>query len=142
MNNVKNTYLISIQVTNKQKEKYYHEYVPDLLDSLQDLHESRTIKLNAIWSLAAQLESDMLKRCTEFIGHLASEITRNLPVLDTMMFVRHNAAPWQEPPDKMFEPSPVWHDDDVMVVDDLAKGRSRNCKGHFFPTGRSSSDRP
>ena len=28
----KNTYIININVTNKQKEKYYHEYVPDLLD--------------------------------------------------------------------------------------------------------------
>jgi len=27
-----NTYLIAINVTNKQKERYYHEYVPDLLD--------------------------------------------------------------------------------------------------------------
>lgn len=27
-----NTYLITINVTNKQKERYYHEYVPDLLD--------------------------------------------------------------------------------------------------------------
>jgi hypothetical protein len=32
MRNVKNTYLISINVTNKQKEMYYHEYVPELLD--------------------------------------------------------------------------------------------------------------
>ena len=27
-----NTYLININVTNKRKERYYHEYVPDLLD--------------------------------------------------------------------------------------------------------------
>lgn len=27
-----NTYLIDINITNKQKEQYYHEYVPDLLD--------------------------------------------------------------------------------------------------------------
>jgi Skp family chaperone for outer membrane proteins len=32
MNNVKNTYLISINVTNKMKERFYHEYVPELLD--------------------------------------------------------------------------------------------------------------
>lgn len=126
MNNVKNTYLISIHVTNKQKEKYYHEYVPDLLDSLQDLHEMRTLKLNGIWSWAAQLEASMLKRCTDFISHLSTEIPRNLPTLDTMMFVRHNAAPWQEPPDKVFEPSPVWHDDEAMIVDESAKIFLRN----------------
>jgi formin-binding protein 1 len=126
MNNVKNTYIISIKVTNKQKEKYYHEYLPDLLDSLQDLHEFRTVKLNALWTTAAQLEGGMLKRSTDFINHLLQEIRRNLPVLDTMMFVRHNVAPWQEPPDRIFEPSPVWHDDDAIVVDDAAKIFLRN----------------
>ena len=29
---IQNTYIININVTNRQKEKYYHEYVPDLLD--------------------------------------------------------------------------------------------------------------
>ncbi|KAF4626628.1 hypothetical protein G7Y89_g11529 [Cudoniella acicularis] len=126
MNNVKNSYLIAINVTNKQKERYYHEYVPDLLDSLQDLSESRTAKLNGIWSLAAQLEGEMLKRSTDYVSHLSQEIPRNQPPLDSMMFVRHNAGPWQEPPNKAFEPSPVWHDDDAMIVDDTAKVFLRN----------------
>ncbi|KAK6597835.1 Protein BZZ1 [Botrytis cinerea] len=126
MHNVKNSYLIAINVTNKQKEKYYHEYIPDLLDSLQDLYESRTIKLNAIWSLAAQLEKGMLERSTEFVNHVLVEIPRNQPTLDCMMFVRHNVGTWQEPPDKPFEPSPVWHDDDAMMVGDTAKVFLRN----------------
>ncbi|PQE25458.1 actin polymerization protein [Rutstroemia sp. NJR-2017a BBW] len=126
MHNVKNSYLIAINVTNKQKEKYYHEYVPDLLDSLQDLSESRTIKLNGIWSTAAQLETGMLERSTEFLVHLSQEIPRNQPSLDSMMFVRHNAGPWQEPGDKTFEPSPVWHDDDAMMTGDTAKVFLRN----------------
>lgn len=126
MNNAKNSYLIAINVTNKQKEKYYHEYVPDLLDSLQELSESRTVKLNAIWSLAAQLEAAMLKRRGEIIDHLAAEIPRNNPSLDSLMFLRHNLTQWQEPPDKGFEPSPIWHDDAAMIVDDLAKVFLRN----------------
>ncbi|TGO51157.1 hypothetical protein BCON_0167g00090 [Botryotinia convoluta] len=126
MHNVKNSYLIAINVTNKQKEKYYHEYIPDLLDSLQDLYESRTIKLNAIWSLAAQLEKGMLERSTEFVNHVLVEIPRNQPSLDCMMFVRHNVGTWQEPPDKPFEPSPVWHDDDAMMVGETAKVFLRN----------------
>ncbi|TGO16639.1 hypothetical protein BPAE_0484g00040 [Botrytis paeoniae] len=126
MHNVKNSYLIAIKVTNKQKEKYYHEYIPDLLDSLQDLYESRTIKLNAIWSLATQLEKGMLERSTEFVNHVLVEIPRNQPSLDCMMFVRHNVGTWQEPPDKPFEPSPVWHDDDAMMVGDTAKVFLRN----------------
>ncbi|CAA9961312.1 hypothetical protein P3342_006924 [Pyrenophora teres f. teres] len=126
MRNVKNTYLISINVTNKQKEMYYHEYVPELLDSLQDLSETRVNKLNSIWSLAAQIETQTLVRSTDYLKHLSGEIPRNNPLLDSMMFVRHNAGAWQEPGDFQFEPSPVWLDDNAIAVDDSATVFLRN----------------
>ncbi|CAJ2502474.1 Uu.00g098680.m01.CDS01 [Anthostomella pinea] len=126
MNNSKNTYLIAINVTNKQKEKYYHEYVPELLDSLQDLSQFRTMKLNTLWSTAASLEITMLQQSNSLVDHLAQEITRNQPHLDSMMYIRHNIGSWQEPSDKMFEPSPVWHDDDAMISDEPAKVFLRN----------------
>ncbi|ORY68831.1 uncharacterized protein BCR38DRAFT_139997 [Pseudomassariella vexata] len=126
MNNVKNTYLIAINVTNKQKEKYYHEYVPELLDSLQDLSEFRTLKLNGLWNMAAQLESKMLQQSNGLVERLSTEIQRNEPHLDSMMYIRHNLGSWTEPSDKIFEPSPVWHDDDSMVTDEQAKIFLRN----------------
>ncbi|KAF1945905.1 FCH-domain-containing protein [Clathrospora elynae] len=126
MRNIKNTYIISINVTNKQKEMYYHEYVPELLDSLQDLSETRVNKLNSIWSLAAQIETQTLMRSTDYMKHLSSEIPRNNPLLDSMMFVRHNAGPWQEPGDFQFEPSPVWLDDNTIAVDESATVFLRN----------------
>ena len=126
MNNVKNTYLISINVTNKQKEKYYYEWLPGLMDSLQDLSELRTFKLNGYWTLASQLEAKMLQKSSEQVDHLSKEITRNLPHLDSMMYIRHNMGGFQEPSDKVFEPSPVWHDDGAMVVDEAAKVYLRN----------------
>ncbi|KAI1100964.1 FCH-domain-containing protein [Jackrogersella minutella] len=126
MNNVKNTYLIAINVTNKQKEKYYHEYVPEVLDSLQDLSEFRTMKLNTLWSTAASLETTMLQQSNSLVDHLAQEVTRNQPHLDSMMYIRHNMGSWQEPADKVFEPSPVWHDDDLMMTDEPAKVFLRN----------------
>ncbi|KAK3685748.1 hypothetical protein B0T22DRAFT_228157 [Podospora appendiculata] len=126
MNNVKNSYLIAINVTNKQKEKYYHEYLPEVMDSLQDVWEFRTMKLNGLWSLAAHLETNMLQQSMGQVGRLSQEITRNQPHLDSMMFIRHNMGAFQEPPDKVFEPSPVWHDDDSMVTDEPAKVYLRN----------------
>ncbi|KAF2858398.1 FCH-domain-containing protein [Piedraia hortae CBS 480.64] len=117
MRNSKNTYLIAINVTNKQKEKYYHDYVPDLLDSLQSLSEARTAALNNIWSTAAVMEHETLQRSCKLLEHLAGEIPRNNPSLDSMMFIRHNVAPWHDPPDFVFEPSPVWLDDDAMADD-------------------------
>ncbi|KAK8089894.1 Protein BZZ1 [Apiospora hydei] len=126
MNNLKNTYLITINVTNKQKEKYYHEYLPELMDSLQDLSEFKTMKLNGLWTVAADLESSMLQQSNEQVGHMNQEIQRNLPHLDSLMYIQHNQGSWQEPADKAFEPSPVWHDDDTMVTDDSAKVYLRN----------------
>lgn len=82
--------------------------------------------LNAIWAQAAQLEANTLKRSTEYMNHLSSEIPRNNPILDSMMFVRHNSGPWQEPQDFAFEPSPVWLDDDAMARTESAKTFLRN----------------
>lgn len=126
MRNTKNTYLIAINVTNKQKERYYHEYVPDLLDSLQDLSETRVSRLNTLWLTAASIETQTLTRSTELLNHLSAEIPRNNPVLDSMMFVRHNSSQWQDPSDFVFEPSPVWLDDDSMATDDMSKTFLRN----------------
>ncbi|KAI9830877.1 MAG: hypothetical protein M1826_004306 [Phylliscum demangeonii] len=126
MHNVKNTYLIAINVTNALKARYYHEYVPELLDSLQELSESRTSRLNQVWSTAAQLERSLLAKGLESLDVLLEKIPRNYPRLDSVMLIRHNAPPWREPPDLAFEPSPVWHDDGHMVVDANATVFLRN----------------
>lgn len=126
MKNAKNTYLIAINVTNRQKEKYYHEYVPELMDSLQDLSQFRTVKLKDLWNVAVRLESDMLQQSHAIMGRLGAEITRNEPHLDSLIYMRHNVGAFQEPPNKGFEPSAVWHDDDAMAVDETAKIYLRN----------------
>jgi hypothetical protein len=53
-----------------------------------------------------------------------------------MMFVRHNATQWTDPPDFAFEPSPVWLDDDSMASDQQSKtflmnllSKSKNAVG-------------
>lgn len=71
----------------------------------------------------------MLARNTESLEYLSNEIPRNNPSLDSIMFIRHNVASWQEPPDIVFEPSPVWHDDANMVVDENATTFLRNLMG-------------
>ena len=136
MHNVKNTYLIGINVTNKLKECYYHEYVPELLDSLQDLSEVRVSKLNSLWSLASALETSTLQRGVDQMKHLSSEIPRNDPRLDSIMFVRHNATQWADPPDIGFEPSPVWLDQDAMALDETSKIFLRNILSKSKPLVR------
>lgn len=87
------------------------------------------MKMNAIWSQAAHIEITTLTRSTEYIKHLASEIPRNNPSLDSMMFVRHNSGNWQEPQDFSFEPSPVWLDDEAMAKSEASKVFLRNVLG-------------
>ena len=42
------------------------------------------------------------------------------------MFIKHNFSSWHDPPDFVFEPSPVWLDDSTMAVDEPAKVFLRN----------------
>ena len=88
---------------------------------MQSLSETRIFFTNSIWALASKLENDTMLRSAEHMQFLTSEIPRNDPKLDSMMFLRHNIPQWQEPLDICFEPSPVWHDDSGMVVDEAAK---------------------
>ncbi|KAF3932082.1 hypothetical protein ABW20_dc0105902 [Dactylellina cionopaga] len=123
MNNVKNTYLITLNVTNAIKEKYYHSDIPDVLVSLQDLNETRVQAMNTVWKLSCNMESASRIRCSDHMKTLAAEVERNLPHLDSLMFIAHNQpqSGWNEPPDYFFEPSPIWHDTDDIVVNDAAK---------------------
>ncbi|OAA70063.1 Fps/Fes/Fer/CIP4-like protein [Akanthomyces lecanii RCEF 1005] len=129
MNNAKNTYLITINVTNKQKELYYHDYIPEVMDSIQDLNEFRIIKLNGLWTVASQLEEGLMKQSAQMMQGLTQQIARNQPHLDSMMYMRHNLGGFQEPVNNTFEASPLWHDDNLMVVDEPAKVYLRNVLG-------------
>ncbi|RDA82738.1 hypothetical protein CP532_2411 [Ophiocordyceps camponoti-leonardi (nom. inval.)] len=126
MNDIKNTYLIAINVSNRQKHSYYHDYVPELMDSLQDLAEFRTIKLNDLWTVAVKIEDETLLQGRVLMDSLSHEIPLNAPHLDAVMYMRHNVGASQEMADREFEPSPVWHDDDAMVTDETAKVYLRN----------------
>jgi formin-binding protein 1 len=67
-----------------------------------------------------------LSRSTGILKHTADEVARNIPILDSAMFVRHNLAQWDEPVEFAFEPSPIWHDDANIVTDEYAKVFLRN----------------
>lgn len=93
---------------------------------LQNLNETRVAKMNLMWLLAAQLEKASLSNSTEHITNLFVEIPRNNPRLDSLMFLQHNVTQSQEPANLAFEPSPVWHDDDSIIIDEAAKVFLRN----------------
>ena len=60
---------------------------------------------------------------------MSLEIPRNDPSLDSQMFIQHNLVQWQEPSDLVFEPSPVWLDDNAMATNGTARVFLRNVLG-------------
>lgn len=116
MNIAKNEYLIKINQANRIKDKYYFQDVPEVLDLLQDLSESRIFFLNDIWRSAKGFEVDAGERVHQRLKTADSVVAQNLPSLSTTMFIKHNLKHWKEPKDFCFEPSPVWHDDEKFVV--------------------------
>ncbi|KAG0633344.1 hypothetical protein HOY80DRAFT_992138 [Tuber brumale] len=129
MNNVKNTYILQIAVTNRQKQKYFYEDLPELINSLQDLNETRVAKLNSLWTLSNELDSTCRKNTISHLSGVIAEIARNIPTYDSTMFAKHNMTGWAEPSNFVFEPSPIWHDTDEIVVDENAKVFLRNLLG-------------
>lgn len=116
MNIVKNEYLIKINQANRTKDKYYFQDIPEVLDLLQDLNESRISFLNDIWRGAKDFEVAAGNRVKERLNTADAVVSQNLPSLSTAIFIKHNLKHWKEPNDFCFEPSPVWHDDEKFVV--------------------------
>lgn len=116
MNIAKNEYLIKINQANRIKDKYYFQDVPEVVDLLQDLNESRIVFLNDIWKSASAVELAAHDRVKERLENVNSVVVQNKPSLNTAMFIKHNLKKWDEPSDFRYEPSPVWHDDDKFIV--------------------------
>jgi formin-binding protein 1 len=104
------------------------------------MNEVRVDKLNQYWMLAAKIEIDTLVKSSEHINRLCTEIPRNKPHLDSLIFARHNTGNSNVPPDMGFEPSPVWHDEPALSIEDAAKNFLRNVllksKGQLFELKR------
>lgn len=118
MNRAKNHYLIAINVSNRIKDKFYHDDLPQLLDDFQLVNEARVAETNKLLTSGIQAELNLLKKLDESLQSAQSSVKGNLPNRDSQMFVEHNANAmhWADPTDFFFEPSPIWHDNDQMYV--------------------------
>ncbi|KAL7666139.1 Protein BZZ1 [[Candida] zeylanoides] len=117
MNVGKNDYLININVANRLKDKYYYQDVPEVLDYLQELHESAVAVANKLVKNASIIERNTNDRVKERLHAIDATADQNDPSLDTAMFVKHNLQPdWREPTDFYFIPCEFWHDDESLVV--------------------------
>lgn len=116
MNVGKNDYLIRIAVANRLKDKYFYQDLPEVLDYLQELNETRVGLTNKILQNAGIIERNANDRVKEKLYTIDHTIERNNPSLDTLMFIKHNVCAWKEPQDFYFVPCSIWHDDESLVV--------------------------
>ncbi|KAL2315813.1 Protein BZZ1 [Schizosaccharomyces pombe] len=126
----KNKYLLRMLVYNAHKQKFYNETLPTLLNHMQVLNEYRVSNLNEIWCNSFSIEKSLHDTLSQRTVEIQSEIAKNEPVLDSAMFGRHNSKNWALPADLHFEPSPIWHDTDALVVDGSCKNYLRNLLVH------------
>lgn len=118
MHETKNAYLLQINVANRVKDKFYHVDVPEILDGLQGVNEARVALLNAFWKQSITLETECDKRIIGNLDTMEKAVSQNVPSLGSAMFAHHNINQgWAEPPDFVYEPSPIWHEDSEMATD-------------------------
>lgn len=116
MNVGKNNYLIRLSVANRLKDKYYFQDLPEILDYLQDLNETRVTILNKLLKNASIIERNHNDKVKELLHEIDATIDQNNPKLDTAMFIKHNTAGWNEPADFLFIPCSFWHDDESLIT--------------------------
>lgn len=116
MNIAKNEYLIKINQANRIKDKFYFQDTPEVLDLLQDLNECRVLFLNDMWKSASTVEKTTMGRISQKLDAADAVIKENKPSLGTAMFIKHNSRNWNEPKDFLFQPSPIWQDDENFVI--------------------------
>lgn len=115
MNVAKNEYLLTINVANRIKDKFFFQDLPEILDLYQDINEFKTKRLNALWDQAASLEINKNNRDIKHLQATQEVIKANAFTLDTQMFIKHNLVDWKEMQDFYYVPSSIWHDDDAFV---------------------------
>lgn len=140
MNIAKNEYLIKINIANRLKDKYYYQDLPEILDGLQDLNQSKVERINRVWLSASQLERNHLQNLIKTLEAADSVVQQNENTLDTAMFIKHNIRQWSEPQDFYYIPSSIWHDDETMITEALELYDLKKKLNKLIPTYEKLED--
>ncbi|KAF8340473.1 uncharacterized protein EI90DRAFT_3035702 [Cantharellus anzutake] len=106
MLNRKNTYLVSISVSNGVKELFYDESVPEVENQYQTLQTSITSRLVGILQHYFRIFSTL----TDTITSLQKTLESVSHQKDHDLFIEHNRRPFSLPSDWSFEPCPNFYD--------------------------------
>ncbi|KAK0188060.1 hypothetical protein F5146DRAFT_1207876 [Armillaria mellea] len=121
MLNCKNSYIISIEVSNKIKAKFYNEDLPGLEDQLQLLQSRLVERFTKILQHAQAIQSnhlDVLKNRLATVERFLAEVN---PSKDQDLFSDHNIRSFSAPNDWKFEPCAFFYDTETLSVDPAPK---------------------
>ncbi|PBK97599.1 hypothetical protein ARMGADRAFT_1076075 [Armillaria gallica] len=121
MLNCKNSYIISIEVSNKIKAKFYNDDLPGLEDQLQLLQSRLVQRFTKIIQHAQALQSnhlDVLKSRLATVERFLAEVN---PSKDQDLFSDHNIRSFSAPNDWKFEPCTFFYDTETLNVDPAPK---------------------
>ncbi|RUS30762.1 hypothetical protein BC938DRAFT_478989 [Jimgerdemannia flammicorona] len=83
----KNVYLISIDVANAQKRKFFEEDIPALADHLQDLNNSRILAFKSILDTYIELEASCLRETQTHLKIESQTVQAMDPNVDAELFI-------------------------------------------------------
>ncbi|RUP43324.1 hypothetical protein BC936DRAFT_137340 [Jimgerdemannia flammicorona] len=85
--NNKNVYLISIDVANAQKRKFFEEDIPALADHLQDFNNSRILAFKSILDTYIELEASCLRETQTHLKIESQTVQAMDPNVDAELFI-------------------------------------------------------
>ncbi|KZO97097.1 hypothetical protein CALVIDRAFT_92966 [Calocera viscosa TUFC12733] len=117
MNTTKNAYLVSIAISNREKDKYFEEDLPVYEDLLQDLQTSLTTRLTAILNGCTLLHLAHIQRITTHQAANKKALESVNPANDQNLFIQYNQRPFSLPADWSFEPCASHYDTSDVSLD-------------------------
>ncbi|KAJ1968064.1 Protein BZZ1, partial [Dimargaris xerosporica] len=117
-NHAQNQYLLSVKVASQLQAEYYERDVPQLLDQLQNLNESRAYTARWFWTRWTELKNQSSQRLQTHMTQLGQTVKGINPEADTQHFIARNAMPWSRPLDFQFVPAPHSNDRGEFELDD------------------------
>ncbi|EPQ50992.1 hypothetical protein GLOTRDRAFT_141152, partial [Gloeophyllum trabeum ATCC 11539] len=133
MLNSKNIYLVSIEIANKVKSKFYNEDLPALENQFQNLQTQLINQLTEILSQAQDLHVAHLDALKGRIANVQDRLKKVDAKRDQDLFIDHNIRPFAPPSDWQFEPCKSHYDTGDLSVEPGPKVFLQNklskCRG-------------
>lgn len=120
MINAKHNYILSVEVANSRKNRYYQVDMPTILDRFQYFNEWRSRRLKNLMDIYLNLESEAAIENRVLANGMMEPVKRIDISADFRIFIenhRNDPVASRQPPDFKFEPTLLWRDENRLLVD-------------------------